>query len=354
MSRSQPPVQVNISSLTIVKVLLVVLGIFFVWAIRDIIAIVFVAWVFASALDPLIDKLERHHVPRGIGILAIYLVILSILAGVVILMVPPITNELSSIANNFPAYYQPIQDAIENVRQTGQDAGVLQTLQEALDTTVESLTNISSSLYNAIVSLFGGIVTVVGIMMIAFYMTVEENGIKKFISSITPVHYQPYMNRKLNQIQRKLSSWLWGQIILMFFVGIISGVVLWLLGVKYALVLGLVAGLTEFIPIIGPVVAAVPAVFFALTDFTTQPWKFVVVIIVFIAIQQIENQILVPRIMRKAVGLNPVVVIVALLIGAKLAGLIGMLLAVPLVTIIGVFLEDFIDARKEEQNRLEE
>ncbi len=354
MTRSQPPVQVNISSLTIVKVLLVVLGLLFMWAIRDIIAMVFVAWVLASALDPFIDRLARWRIPRSLSILTVYLFFIAFVGFVVYVLVPPVTTELSSLAKNFPAYYGPIKNALANVQKTGEGAGLLFTLQQALDNTVASLSNLTSGLYGAVTSVFGGIITTIGILVIAFYMTVEEDGIKNFIQSISPVNYQPYITKKLNQIQNKLSSWLWGQIVLMFFVGLISGIALWLLGVKYSLILGLLAGLTEFIPIIGPIIAAIPAAFFALTDFSDAPWKFGVVILVFIVIQQIENQILVPRIMRRAVGVNPVIVIVALLIGAKLGGLIGMLLAVPLVTIIGIFMEDFLQSRRVEQNRLEE
>lgn len=354
MSRLQPPVQVNISSLTIVKILLVVLGLLFMWAIRDIIAMVFVAWVLASALDPFIDRLARWRIPRSLSILTVYLLFIAFVATVVYVLVPPVTTELSSLAKNFPAYYEPIKSALANVQRSGEDAGLLFTLQEALDNTVKNLSSLSSGLYGAVASVFGGIITTIGILVIAFYMTVEEDGIKKFIQSISPVNYQPYITKKLNQIQSKLSSWLWGQILLMVFIGLLSGFALWMLDVKYSLILGLLAGLTEFIPIIGPIIAAIPAAFFALTDFATAPWKFLVVIIVFVVIQQIENQILVPRIMRRAVGVNPVIVIVALLIGAKLGGLIGMLLAVPLVTIIGIFMEDFLQSRRAEQNRLEE
>ena len=139
----------------------------------------------------------------------------------------------------------------------------------------------------------------------------------------------------------------------MLFVGVITGASLWILGMEYWLVLGLFAGLTEFVPIVGPIIAAIPAVLFSFSEFGVSPWKPFIVILLYVVIQQVENQVLVPRVMRKAVGINPIIVIVALLVGAKLGGLVGVLLSVPLVTIIQVFLSDFVEDRMREQNRLE-
>lgn len=350
----QAPVQVNISSLTIVKVLLVVLGLVFVWAIRDIVGIVFVAWVLASALNPWINTLQRYHIPRSLGILSVYLLFLAVVTAIIVLLVPPVATELSSIAQNFPEYYSSLQALLVGLQQTGEQYGLVGTLQTTLDNAVQQFANISSGLYDTIASIFGGVAATIGVLVIAFYMTVEEDGIKKFLQGILPPQYQPYMIHKINQIQIRLSNWLWGQLILMTFIGVMVALAMWAIGVKYWLVLGLLAGLTEFIPIIGPIIATIPAILFAFTDFTVAPYKPFIVLIVFIVIQQLENQLLVPRIMGRAVGLNPIVVIIGLLIGAKLAGLVGMLLAIPLITIVTTFLDDFFTDREREINRLEQ
>ncbi len=350
---AQTPVHVNISSLTIVKVLLVFLGLLFIWAVRDIIAMVFVAWVLASALTPWVDRLQRWHLPRALGILSVYIAAGAALTGIILLLVPPVSNELTSIAHNFPSYYEPIRDNLNNLRATGEEIGLLNSVQQALDNTVRNVVNLTSGLYDAVASVFGGVVMGIGILVIAFYMTVEEDGIKSFIRSVTPIVYQPYIIQKLTQIQKRLSSWLWGQLLLMCFIGLLTGLSLWILGVPYALVLGILAGMLEFIPIIGPTLSAVPAVFFTLTDYANAPYKPFIVIIMFIVIQQIENQLLVPRVMKQAVGLNPIVIIIALLVGYKLGGFIGIVLAVPLVAILDVFFSDFIADKQREQNRLE-
>lgn len=353
MRNPQSPVQVNISSLTIVKVILVVVGLAFLWSIRNIIGIVFVAWIISSALDPLIDYLQRYYIPRVLSILAVYILFIGFVTGVIALLLPAVSTELSSIANNFPKYYAPLREQIISIKETSQEIGLLTTIQDTLDSAVKSITQSGRGIYGAAASVFGGIATFIAILVIAFYMTVEKDAVKKVIKLLSPAKYQPYLNRKLFQIQRKLSSWMWGQLVLMVFVGVLTGISMSILGVKYPLVLGLLAGLTEFIPIIGPVLAAIPAIFFAFTDFSTAPYKPFIAGLLFLVIQQVENQFLVPRIMNRAVGLNPIVVMIALLIGAKIGGLVGVILSIPLVTILSIFLEDFFEERRKEQNRLE-
>lgn len=350
---NQPPLHVNISSLTIVKVLLIVLGLVFVWAIREIIIMIVVAWMLSMALHPWVDRLQRWHIPRALGILSVYVAALVVASGVVVLLVPPVTTELASISQNFPAYYAPISASLENVRAAGESVGLLGAVQSALNTAVQSVSQLTSGIYNAVSSVLTGVVVLIGILVIAFYMTVEQDGIRKFMQSVIPINYQPYVMQKLNQIQRRLSGWLGGQFILMVFVGTLVGISLSLLGVRYALVLGILAGLLEFIPVIGPTIAAIPAIFFAFTDFATAPYKPFVVLAVFVVIQQIENQLLVPRVMKRAIGLNPIIIIISLLIGAKIAGFIGVVLSIPFVAVIDVFLSDFMAEKQREQNRLE-
>ena len=187
-------------------------------------------------------------------------------------------------------------------------------------------------------------------MVITFYMTVEEDGLKKFVRSIAPIEYQPYLVQKTNRIQIKMGGWLRGQLILMLIVGTLSFIGLTILGVPYALVLAVFAGLAEFVPFLGPIIAAVPAVFFAFSD---SPWKAVGVIIFYTVLQQLENQVIVPKVMQKAVGLNPIVVITVMLVGAKVAGLMGILLAVPATTIAWIFIGDLFQHKVEADNKLE-
>ena len=154
---------------------------------------------------------------------------------------------------------------------------------------------------------------------------------------IVPYKYHVFLSELINKIQKKISSWLKGQIVLSLLIGFFVFISMMTLGVKYALVLALLAFLGEFIPYLGPVLAALPAILVAFID---SPLKALFVFIIFVIIQQVENHILVPKIMQKAVGLNPLISILALLIGARLGGVMGVILAIPITTAIIVIISE--------------
>lgn len=341
---------VHISSLTVIKVVGVFVAVYFLWSIRDVLGILFVALVLASALDPWVDRMERFRVPRGVTILSMYLLIIFVLSLVVYLIVPPLVLQFSEIVASLTAYGPQIDSFYQYVFQVP-DVSILAQIQSNISNFNQALTNFTSGVYSAVTGFVGTIAATIFVMVITFYMTIEEGGLKKFVRSIAPIQYQPYLVQKTNRIQEKMGAWLRGQLILMFIIFVVSFIGLFLLQVPYTLVLAFVAGLAEFVPFLGPVLASIPAIFFAYTD---SPWKAVGVIILYFVLQQIENQVVVPKLMQKVVGLNPIVVILVMLIGAKVAGLIGILLAVPATTIVWIFLEDVFERKKELDNKLEQ
>ena len=179
-------------------------------------------------------------------------------------------------------------------------------------------------------------------------MAVDDQAIKKAIRSVLPIDYQPYSMHLINRIQEKIGLWLRGQIFLSLVIFAVSWIGLSILGVKYALVLAVFAGVTEIIPYLGPFIGALPAVFIA---FTQSPLLGIITIVLYIVIQQAENYFLVPKVMQKAVGLNPIIIIIAIMIGAKLAGILGVLLAVPVATAISVVVRDIFKAREEKEEK---
>jgi len=181
------------------------------------------------------------------------------------------------------------------------------------------------------------------ILVISFYLTVQEKGVKRFIMSLTPAKHQSYLSSLIERIQRKMGGWLRGQLLLMLIVGILTYIALRLIGLKYALVLALIAGILEIVPYIGPIISAIPAV---ILGFVQSPFLALLVIILYILIQQIESQIIAPQVMRRAVGLNPIITIIAILIGAKLAGILGIILAVPITAALAEFLKDVYQRRE--------
>ncbi|USN53217.1 MAG: AI-2E family transporter [Candidatus Nomurabacteria bacterium] len=333
----------------IVKVLVILLFVAALFLIRDVIAIVFISLVFASALDPWVDWLQRKGIPRVLGIIILYTILLGVISLTVVLFVPLVADQVKSFSDKFPTIYNNVINGL-NIQNDAGDQTLLQNIQETLNALNQSLVKITGSIFAGVVNLFGGIFTLFGVLVLTFYMTLEEQGIKKFVQSVAPAHWQPYIIQVINRIQHRLGLWLRGQLILSLIIGVMTFIGLSILGVNFAIVLSLIAGITEFIPIAGPFIGAIPAV---LVAFTQSPIKALLVIILYIIIQQLENNLIVPKVMQKVTGLNPVVVIVVMLIGAKLAGIVGVILAIPVTIIANAFLEDFLKEKKAEQNRLE-
>lgn len=348
MNHQQQPTTVDISMQSILKVIVVFLALAFLWFIRDVILIVLVALIFASAIDPWVDQLQKQRkMARGVSLLIIFVVAIGIIGLTVALLIPAIANQIGQLTQNFPHVIDTVLQQFNNAQQTEQGQNIINSVQDNLNNLSKSLSNIAGSVFSGIISLFGGIFTLIGIIVLTFYMTMEENGVEKFVRALSPIQYQPYLLRLIRRIQERLGLWLRGQLILGLIIGALSFVGLVILGVPYPLVLALVAGLTELIPMVGPILGAIPAIFIALT---ISPWKALFVIILYLVIQQLENNLIVPKVMQRVTGLNPIVVLIIMLIGGKVAGITGVILAVP-VTIIGdSFIHDFIDRRKQHES----
>lgn len=174
-------------------------------------------------------------------------------------------------------------------------------------------------------------------MVVSFYLVAEQKSIINTIAAFVPEKHQSFTLQLIAKIQKKMGQWVLGQLLLSVSIFAISYIVLTVMGVKYALFLAILAGLLEVVPYIGPFLAAVPAAFFALLQSPTQA---VIVLLMYVFIQKIEGYVLVPKIMQKTVGTSPLVVLFALLIGFKLGGVIGLLIAVPLASAITVVVSE--------------
>ncbi len=326
------------------KSIVVLLVLFFFYLIKEVLAVLFVSLVLAAALDPWIDWLERWKIPRGVGVLVVYLIIISIIVGLGYVLIPAVTNEFATLTKESPQYYQELANWW-NLFQGGRND-----TQDVIQNVQSSIQNITPQLFTFAGNFAGGLAAIIGVAVLTFYLTVEESAVKIFVRSVIPTQYQPYTIKKINQIQMKLGQWIRGQLILSLIIAVCTYIGLLIIGVKFALVLALIAGVAELVPFIGPILSAIPSLFFALTD---SPLKAIFVVILYVVIQQLENNLLVPKVMQKTVGLNPIAVLLVLLIGAKLAGVVGLLLAVPTATIVSIFIEDFIEGKREREERLE-
>jgi predicted PurR-regulated permease PerM len=318
-----------------VKALIILAIIVFLYLIRDILAILFISLLFASALTPWITAMEHHRIPRRLGILLIYLSIISIIALSIVLIVPPIIEQYNELVTLFPQYSEGI---VQFVRSYSGQFDVVERLKEFLAGIQSNALQFAGTIFTKIFDVISGIVALLIVFVVTFYMVAEEGIIRRAVHSIAPQKYHESIDELTVKIQHKIGLWLRGQFILSFIIFALSFIGLSVLGVKYALILALFAGLTEFVPILGPILGSIPAIFIA---FNQTPLLALFVILLYLLIQRMENDFLVPTVMQKAVGVNPLVSIIALLIGGKLGGIVGMLLAIPVVTVVGVIIDFF-------------
>lgn len=328
-------VTITISTITFLKILLILGVIAFVYVTRDILAILFIALLLSSALSPWVLAMERRKIPRTAGIFLIYLSILSVISLAIVLLIPPLVEQFNELSLTFPSYSDHFVQVLQSY---SPDINIIDQFKRLFISIQSSILDIASGIFLKIFDILKGLVAFFLVFVVTFYMVVEENMMRRALRSVAPAKYHAYIERLLGKIQKKIGLWLRGQAILSFLIFFLSFVGLSILGVHYALVLALVAGLTEFMPLIGPIIGAIPAIFIA---FNQDPLLAVWVILLYILIQRLENDLLVPRIMQQAVGLNPLVSIIALLIGAKFGGIIGILLAIPVATVLAVIASDF-------------
>lgn len=336
---------INISTLTIVKTIVIFIILYFLYLIADIVALLFASLIFASSVDPWIDWLQKKKIPRSLSMLAIYLLLLAVVSLIIYLLIPPISQEITDINDNFPRYVDKVNNMFFNLQSYADKHDWLDSIRQSLGSVNNGLEAATKGLFSTLYGVFGGIFSFFLVLVITFYMVVEEDAMKKLVWSVTPTNHQTYVLGLMNRIQKKIGLWFRGQLVLCLIIFLLTYLGLSILGVNYALVLALIAGITEIIPYLGPILGAIPAVFIA---FTQSPMLAVFVAILYAIVQAVENNILVPKIMQKAVGLNPIISIFVLMIGFKLGGVIGAILAIPLSTAIGVIIKDLFSYRRGE------
>lgn len=328
---------IDISTRSIIKIILILVGLYAAYYIRDILVLLFVVVLLAVALEPLIAKLSSWRIPRIISILAVYLFLFLVVGLAIYLILPPLVGQLGDLANNIPSY-------VGRLRDVQLSEGTLAT-QKILDSAAQGLRNLSGGVFSAVATVFGGIFSMLTVLTLTFYLLLDEGGMRRALIETLPLRQREKTADMFHKIGIKLGSWLRGQLSLMLIVGFATGVGLGILGVPYALALGLLAGLLELIPVIGPIIAGLAAVMIAFAS-GALVWQLIAVVALFVLVQQLENQILVPKIMNKAIGVSPIVIIVAILIGGKILGLGGAILAIPIVTVLSVFSAEYFEGAK--------
>ncbi|MBI2639224.1 AI-2E family transporter [Candidatus Peregrinibacteria bacterium] len=333
----------------------------FLYEIRDILVIFFVALLFAAALDPMVDSLERRKIPRSIGVILIYIVILAALGLLISNLIPIVAKELGELAVRIQDYITNIVNGkielpkyLEGLRPTikqffeGVDISKLSDYKDILLNAASRLSNVAGNVFNAVLVIFNGFFNTILVFVITFLMTVDEAGIDKFILALFPARYADYIRAKSNAVKEKMGYWLRGQIVLCVVVGILVYIGFFIVGlftkpVEYAASISLLAGFTELIPYAGPFIAW----FIALPIVANQSVMLIVwMTVVMYAVQLLENNVIVPMVMHRAVGISPILVIFAMFVGFSFLGILGMVLSVPVATMIAIFVKDYAEREK--------
>jgi predicted PurR-regulated permease PerM len=326
---------VSISTGTVIKTLLLILAGVLLYILRDLALIVLTAIVIASAVEPAAGWFQKRRIPRVIAVLIVYLIFFAFFFLFFYFFLPPVLSEAVTFMTTLPAFLETLNT--EGGASFGEASAVIP-LPGILTEVQAVLTNVSGNTIAAASAIFGGVVSFILILVFSFYFAVQETGIDDFLRIITPVKHQKYVIDLWRRSQYKIGLWMQGQLLLCLIVGVLVYLGLTILGVPYALVLAVVAALFELIPVFGPILAAVPAVIVALSgDGVTLA---LLVVALYVIIQQFENHLIYPLVVTKVVGVPPLLVILALLIGGQLAGFLGVLLSVPIAAAIQEFVHD--------------
>ncbi len=343
----QRDITVRITAGSIITAILFVLLIGLVWYLRDIVLILLTAVIIASAMEPGIRAFSRWGLPRILAVIAMYLAVIAAFVGILIFFLPPVLDDAASFLTRLPETLNSI-----GYTQQGGSSSLLPISDiAALLSSAELIRNFSTTLggstggiVTTLSVFFGGVVSFVLVIVLSFYFCVQETGVEDFLRVVTPVEYHTYVVDLWKRAQDKIGKWMQGQVLLALLVGVLLYLGLVILGIPYALVLSVLAALFELIPVFGQILAAIPAVAVAFASGGGETALLVGGL--FLVVQQFESHLIYPLVVKKVVGVPPLLVILALLIGGKLAGFIGVLLSVPIAAALREFVNDIEMHRK--------
>ena len=309
--------KIEISHRTIIFTVFFLISLYLLYQIRHILVALFVSLIVMSALTPAVDRLEKLKIPRVLSILVVYFLILGFLGITVAGIVPPLIDQTTTLIVWFPDYVDSL--------------GLPTVDHNIIASQIDQLGSIPASLLKIIVTLFSNLLSFFVLAVITFYLLIERKNLNQYLSILFGSGGEERAKRFVDELEGKLGGWVRAQTTLMFIVSLMAYFGLRLLGIDFALPLALLAGVLEIVPNIGPVLSAVPAV---LAGLVISPLMGLGVVALYFLIQQIENTLIVPQVMKKKLGLNPLVTILSLAIGFKLAGIAGAVLAIPVMLLV--------------------
>ncbi len=344
---------IHISPTTVLSAIGIVLAVWLLFFLKDLVLIVLTAIVISSSIEPAVLWFMRHRVIRPAAVALVYFIIIGLLFSFIYLLVPPLIQETSGFVATLPQYFSSfnldslVSNQIINATQevANVDAtSIAQTLAQFRDIFAST----GQGTFRALAGIFGGVFSFFIIMLLSFYFAIQETGIDDFLRIVTPVKHQKYAVGLWRRSQIKIGLWMQGQLLLSLIVAVLTYLWLTVLGVPYALLLAIFAAVAELVPVFGSLAAAIPAILVAgtfggLSTALLAGGGYLV-------INQIQGNLIYPLVVKRIVGVPPLLVILALIAGAQLAGFLGILLSVPVAAALQELVSD-VEKRKREQMR---
>ena len=342
-------IRVAITPGTIVTALFVIVGAYVLWFLRDIVVLVLTAIIIASAIEPGIVFFIRYRVPRFVSALLMYVLVFGSVFAFLYFFFPPIIVDTANFLSAAPRYLDAL-NVSTSFPSIANSANLISSSQGGVQSFVQTLLSLQSvflassgGVLQLLVTFFGGIFSLGLVIVLSFYFALQDTGVDDFLRLIMPVAYENYSVDLWKRAQKKIGLWMQGQILLSVIVGVLVYLGLLIIGIPYALLLSVFTAIAETIPIFGSLIAGAAAVAVGYSDGGVAIAA--IVLGLFIVVNQFESNLIYPLIVKKVVGVPPLLVIVAIIAGYTLDGFLGALLAVPIAAVALEFISDF-DKRK--------
>jgi predicted PurR-regulated permease PerM len=350
------PIVISLTVGTLFKTFFVLIMFYLMYVLRDLLLVLLTSVILASAVEPLAKFFTKRRIPRVISVIMVYVGIIALLVGIFSAFFPALIEETQNILNTLPTYLTEISES-EQFAGVPELSQIVEALRESLQqgqiiTTLNNTSGATAGFVTALSAFFGGVFSAMLILVFSFYLSVQENGVDNLIRIVVPIRHEKYIIDLWHRSQRKIGLWMQGQLLLSVIISVLTYLGLSILGVGNALVLALVAGVFELIPVFGPILAAIPAIGFSLVQGGVT--LALVVAGLYVIIQQFESQLIHPLVVKKIVGIPALIAILALIVGAQIAGFLGVLISVPVTAAIMEYITDVEKKKAKELKALGE
>lgn len=318
--------KIEISYRTIVFTVLFLIFLWFLYFLRDLILEVFAALLIMTILNPLVTKISKFKLPRGLSIIIVYLVVLGGLGFAIAGIAPTLIEQTTNFVSGLSGYFQQLGAANIFGDQIVQQA-------------IAQLGQLPGQAAKVTISIFSNLLALITVLIFAFYLLLARDNLDEHLGYLVGKKRKRDIRIFLDLLEQRLGGWSRGELLLMLIVGLFNYIGLRILGVPFALPLAILAGLLEVVPYLGPILAAIPAV---IVGFNVSLIIGIATAALAFLVQQMENYLFVPKIMEKSVGVNPLITLLALAIGAKVAGVVGIIISVPIVITLKVLMEEYV------------